>query len=47
MSPPCSPGRILHVDLSAEKVWEEPVPEDWYRLYVGGRGLVLGTSTIT
>ena len=38
MPPPCSPGRILHVDLSAEKVWEEPVPEDWYRLYVGGEG---------
>jgi aldehyde:ferredoxin oxidoreductase len=38
MPPQCSPGRILHVDLSAEKVWEEPVPEDWYRLYVGGEG---------
>jgi len=38
LPPPCSPGRILHVDLTREKVWTESVPEDWYRLYVGGEG---------
>lgn len=38
MRPPCSPGRILHIDLSTERFWEEQVPEDWYRLYIGGEG---------
>lgn len=38
MSIPYSPGKILHVDLTNEKVWTDNVPEDWYRLYVGGEG---------
>lgn len=29
-------GRILHVDLSDEKIWTEDVPEQIYRKYLGG-----------
>ncbi len=32
-------GRIGHVDLSARSVSYAPIPEDWARKYVGGRGL--------
>jgi len=31
-------GKILHIDLSAEKTWEEDIPEEWYSLYIGGEG---------
>ena len=32
-------GRILHVDLSAGKVTEEPLEDEWVREYIGGWGL--------
>ncbi|MGV9170736.1 MAG: aldehyde ferredoxin oxidoreductase family protein [Promethearchaeia archaeon] len=32
-------GSILHVDLSEDKVWKEPLPEKWRKLYVGSRGI--------
>ncbi|MBL8057273.1 MAG: hypothetical protein JNK29_11270, partial [Anaerolineales bacterium] len=32
-------NRIGHVDLTAKKVDYKPVPEDWARKYIGGRGL--------
>ncbi|MCE7928038.1 MAG: aldehyde ferredoxin oxidoreductase, partial [Chloroflexi bacterium CFX7] len=32
-------GRIGHVDLSARSVSYSPIPDDWARKYVGGRGL--------
>ena len=32
-------GKILHVDLSQEKIWTEPVPEEWIRKFVGSRGI--------
>src|SRR5512139_3412474 len=32
-------GKILHVDLSKEKIWTEPVPEEWIRKFVGSRGI--------
>jgi putrescine aminotransferase len=32
-------GRMLHVDLSAGKVTEEPLNEQWAREYIGGWGL--------
>ena len=32
-------GRILRVDLSAESVRSERIPERWRRRYVGGKGL--------
>lgn len=38
MLPPCCPGKILHVDLSNERFWEEDTPREWYSLYVGGEG---------
>jgi len=31
-------GKVLHIDLSAEKTWEEDIPEEWYSLYIGGEG---------
>ncbi|WP_435098092.1 aldehyde ferredoxin oxidoreductase family protein [Halorubrum sp. N11] len=31
--------RMLRVDLSAERVRSEPVPEEWLARYVGGKGL--------
>ncbi|WP_290814847.1 aldehyde ferredoxin oxidoreductase C-terminal domain-containing protein [Halovivax sp.] len=34
-----APDRLLRVDLSAERVESEPVPERWRRRYVGGKGL--------
>ena len=33
------PDRMLRVDLSAERVRSEPVPEEWLARYVGGKGL--------
>jgi len=32
-------GRILRVDLSAGKLWDEPLNEEYVRDYVGGSGL--------
>ncbi len=32
-------NRLAHVDLTAGKVEYKPVPEDWARKYIGGRGL--------
>lgn len=32
-------NRIGHIDLSQGKVAYEPIPEDWARKYIGGRGL--------
>lgn len=32
-------NRIAHVDLTTQKVEMKPVPEDWARQYIGGRGL--------
>lgn len=32
-------GKILHVDLARERTVEEPLPEDWRRMYIGGRGV--------
>ncbi|GLI47461.1 aldehyde ferredoxin oxidoreductase family protein [Methanoculleus bourgensis] len=31
--------KILHVDLARERTVEEPLPEEWRRAYIGGRGL--------
>lgn len=33
-------GKILHVDLSANKTWVEEPPESFYRRYLGGNGFV-------
>lgn len=32
-------GKILHVNLSKEKVWEEPLPRDKIRKFLGARGI--------
>ncbi|MBD3157425.1 MAG: hypothetical protein GF309_01430 [Candidatus Lokiarchaeota archaeon] len=32
-------GSILHVDLTEDKIWKEPLPEEWRKLYVGSRGI--------
>src|SRR5512136_2574297 len=32
-------NRIAHVDLTASAVKYEPIPEEWARKYIGGRGL--------
>lgn len=32
-------NRLAHVDLTAGKVEYKPIPEDWARKYIGGRGL--------
>ncbi len=32
-------NRIARIDLSAGKVTYDPIPEDWARQYIGGRGL--------
>ncbi len=32
-------GKILHVDLSNDKIWKEDLPEEWKRKYVGSRGV--------
>jgi aldehyde:ferredoxin oxidoreductase len=32
-------GRILRVDLSAGKHWDEPLNEEYVRAFVGGSGL--------
>ena len=34
-------GRVLRLDLTAQAASVEPLPEDWARLYVGGKGLLL------
>jgi aldehyde:ferredoxin oxidoreductase len=34
-----APDRLLRVDLSTESVDRVPVPEEWRRRYVGGKGL--------
>ncbi len=36
-------GRILRVDLTAGKVWTDEPSEDYYRKYVGGRGIIAHT----
>jgi aldehyde:ferredoxin oxidoreductase len=32
-------NKVAHVDLTAGKVEFKPIPEDWARKYIGGRGL--------
>jgi aldehyde:ferredoxin oxidoreductase len=32
-------GKILRVDLTAGKLWDEPIPQDWARQFLGGAGL--------
>jgi aldehyde:ferredoxin oxidoreductase len=32
-------NRIVHIDLSTSNMSVEPVPEEWARQYIGGRGL--------
>ncbi len=32
-------GKILHVDLSDGKIWEEGLPQEWRELYIGSRGI--------
>jgi aldehyde:ferredoxin oxidoreductase len=32
-------GSILHVDLTEDKIWKEPLPQEWRKLYVGSRGI--------
>jgi aldehyde:ferredoxin oxidoreductase len=32
-------GRYLWVDLSSGKIREKEIPERWYELFLGGRGL--------
>lgn len=32
-------NRIAHIDLSASKITYEPIPDEWARKYIGGRGL--------
>ena len=32
-------GKILHVDLGNERIWDEALNEDYARKYVGGSGL--------
>jgi len=32
-------GRIGHIDLSSRSVDYKPIPDDWARKYIGGRGL--------
>ena len=32
-------GKILRVDLSTEKLWDEPLNEEYVRAFVGGSGL--------
>jgi aldehyde:ferredoxin oxidoreductase len=32
-------GKILHVDLGTERIWDEALNEDYARKYVGGSGL--------
>ena len=39
MTPPCIIGKILHVDLSASKIWVEEPPESFYRQYGGGSAM--------
>lgn len=34
-----APDRLLRVDLSAETVTSEAIPEEWLRRYVGGKGI--------
>jgi aldehyde:ferredoxin oxidoreductase len=34
-------GRVLRLDMTAMKATVEPLDEDWARLYVGGKGLLL------
>lgn len=32
-------GKILHVDLSTNKIWNQELPEEWRKLYIGSRGI--------
>ncbi|NLL61227.1 MAG: aldehyde ferredoxin oxidoreductase family protein [Candidatus Atribacteria bacterium] len=32
-------GKYLYVDLSENEVKDYPIPEEWYRKYLGGRGI--------
>jgi len=32
-------NRVAHVDLSTGTVEYKPIPEEWAKKYVGGRGL--------
>jgi len=36
--PKCYNGKMLHIDLTTEKVWEEDIPEKWFSHYIGGEG---------
>ena len=33
-------GKVIHVDLTHQEHWVEPLPDDVYRLLIGGRALV-------
>ena len=39
MIPSCIAGRILHVDLSSKKIWQESPSESFYRKYGGGSAM--------
>lgn len=32
-------GRVLNVDLTQRRIWEEPLNMDWARKFIGGKGL--------
>ncbi len=32
-------GKILHVDLSQEKIWTESIPAEWIHKFIGSRGI--------
>ncbi len=32
-------GKILHADLSTQKIWTQELPEEWRKLYLGSRGI--------
>ena len=34
-------GRVLVVDMTEETAQELPIPEEWFRAYVGGEGLAV------
>jgi aldehyde:ferredoxin oxidoreductase len=32
-------GKYVYVDLSKNEIKDYPIPEEWYRKYLGGRGI--------
>ena len=32
-------GKILRVDLTNSKIDEDPIPDEWKRMYLGGEGI--------